>query len=124
MSDLISGPMAYGLAFVVDVQQRIIDAFETETTKSFSDALDGLDSIRPHQFDEVGLSGQSLDAKFAGLNQLSGLVWRGVRKAIKYLLSLVNSILSSLGRLTMAADAIQEMKDLIESKTDFVSDEG
>lgn len=124
MKALITTPIEFGLDFVVDIQGRISGAFESETTESFTKAENDLEHIEPSQFEEVGLSGKSLDAKFFGVNQLSGLVWRGAAKAIKYLLSLVNSILGSLGKLTKAADAIQEMKDLIESTTELVSDEG
>ncbi len=124
LSTLISAPMEFGLDYIVDIKGRIQEAFETETSQSFANAEKSLARIGPTQLDEVGLSGLSLDAKFAGLNQLSGLVWRGARKAIRYLLSLVNSILGSLGKLVGAADAIKEMKDLIESTTELVSDEG
>ncbi len=123
LKKLIAAPAEFGLKFIVDIQGRIESAFEVETSQSFATLQQALTDMKEEDLAAVGLTGQSLAAKLTGLNQLSQLVWAGAGKAIKYLLSLVNSILGSLGKLSHAADAIQEMKDLIESTTDFVTDD-
>ena len=122
LKELIFDPQNFGLRFIIDIQEQISAAFTEETTRSFEFAERQLGEIPDREFDAVGLSGYSLTTKFSALNQLSSLVRKGAKKAIEYLLSLVNSILGSLGKLTLFADAIQEMKDLIENTTDFVTD--
>jgi hypothetical protein len=84
------------------------------------------ESIYDSQIVEVGLAGPSLSGKLGVLEAFSGQMRRGVKKVIKYILDLVNSVVGSikaaLGPGGLVADAIAELKDLIKAKIELAND--
>ncbi|MTI02185.1 hypothetical protein [Roseibium sp. RKSG952] len=84
------------------------------------------EAIYDSDIGEVGLAGPSLSGKLGVLEAFSGQFRQGVKKVIKYILDLVNSIVGSiktaLGPGGVVADAIAELKDLIKAKIDMAND--
>ena len=75
--------------------------------------------------DDTGMTGISLSAKFGVLEALSDQLRRGLRKALKYILDMVNAVVGSiktaLGPAGAVADAIAELKDMIKAKIDIAN---
>ncbi|MCV6584235.1 MAG: hypothetical protein OIF47_01735 [Marinibacterium sp.] len=126
LRDIIHGEVE-GFTFRVDlgeditlVQMVLDDCIERDVFARTSAALPAAD------LGNVGLSGPSLSGKLGVLEALSGQIQAGVRKALKYILELINSILSSLkialGPLAFLVDSIAELKDLIKAKIEIVND--
>ncbi len=74
---------------------------------------------------DTGLTGVSLSAKFGVLEALSDQMRSGLRKALKYILDMVNALVGSiktaLGPAGAVADAIAELKDMIKAKIEIAN---
>lgn len=121
LGKLIVDPFRYSLAYQVDIKDDLKAAYDDTIERNFSKCLHDIETATPEALETYGLAGPSLKAKVKGLNALSDAMNRGLRKAVLWLLNLINSILGSLGKLTIFVDAIKELKDLFESTTDLVT---
>lgn len=81
------------------------------------------EGIYEANLEDTGLTGRSLSAKLGVLESLSAQLRRGLRKAIKYILDMINAIVGSIktaiGPVGAVADAIAELKDMIKAKIDI-----
>ena len=95
---------------------------DTEERGFFERASEGIGIAN---LEDTGLTGRSLSAKFGVLEALSGQLRRGLRKALKYILDMVNAVVGSiktaLGPAGVVADAIAELKDMIKAKIDIAN---
>ncbi len=75
---------------------------------------------------DAGLEGRSLWAKFRFLEALSNQIRNGIRKALKYILDMVNAVLgsikSALGAAGIVVDGVAELKDMVKAKIDLAND--
>lgn len=147
LSGLVSGdllPNFFG-GILNDDARYLQPAFNElrEEIHAFRDLKMGIEEISDDLLIKHGLSGQNLTFKINTLSSssqqivqaseredLSGLLMRPVRKVLKYLLKLINSILGSLQSAIAASNpvlggavhAVKELKDYIEAKVDLVGD--
>ncbi|MFC3118880.1 hypothetical protein [Jhaorihella thermophila] len=95
---------------------------DTEERGYFERASEGIYNAN---LEDTGLTGRSLSAKFGVLEALSEQLRRGLRKALKYILDMVNAVVGSikaaLGPAGVVADAIAELKDMIKAKIDIAN---
>ena len=120
LKSLFANPYQHNLSYQVDIQHEIVPAFDDVMETNYQRCLADVVEVDDDRLTTLGLNGTSLKAKVKGLNELSGLMKRGVRKAVIWLLSLINSVLGSIGKFTLFVDAITELKDLFESTTDLI----
>ncbi|EHS53294.1 hypothetical protein PDO_4300 [Rhizobium sp. PDO1-076] len=105
-------------------ERELIDAALRDTDeRGFFERTSG--GINEANLVDTGLTGVSLSAKFGVLEALSGQMRSGLRKALKYILDMVNAIVGSiktaLGPAGAVADAIAELKDMIKAKIEIAN---
>jgi len=93
----------------------------------FSSAKINIRDTNLASLENTGLTGTQLNSKLGLLELFSDQIRNGVKRAIKYLLDLINSILDSikfaLGSVGGAVvDQIKEFKDMVKTKIELANE--
>ena len=106
------------ILFSITFRQLILEAHQSYNERSrgrIHGTLQGGDFDR-ERLVVAGLEGPQLNAKLGGYSQARiGLIERGGRKALGRALRWMNSILSSLSAAFPPAEALRELKELVEN---------
>jgi hypothetical protein len=100
---------------------------EADDRRYFQRAAAGIESVTDTALSDTGLSGDNLRVNLVVLTSFSDRMRGGFRKAIKYILDVVNKLLGSIKAALSAAggvviDAIAELKDIIKAKIEFINE--
>lgn len=112
--------------FGEDIEIVRLGLTDARENKIFDRARAGIADITREALEATRLVGNGLLSKFKGVVSMSDKMRGGLRKALTYILDMVNAVLSSIGNAatkvtSLVIDAIAELKDLIKAHIDLVN---
>lgn len=94
-------------------------AWRLEVRPALTEMVERAGNISPARASAVGLSGASLSAKIAIASWWESMIPDLGKKAVSYILKLINSFLGSLAEILGLAEPIKEAKEMLENTLDL-----
>ncbi|NML76838.1 hypothetical protein HHL25_22105 [Rhizobium sp. S-51] len=112
--------------FGEDIETVRLGLTDARENNIFNRARAGISDIATDALEATRLIGNGLLSKLKGLVSMGDKMRKGLRKALTYLLDMVNAVLSSIANAaakvtSLVIDAIAELKDLIKAHIDLAN---